>query len=278
LKQVVSPESHDAYIQADASQIQECLINLSNNAVHAMNEQGELTFSLKRVQLKQKDIPKQNSCSPGDYQCLSVRDQGIGVPAEILENIFDPFFTTKELYEGTGMGLSTVQGIVKLHQGMVTVESTLGEGAVFSLYFPELDHQPTDVTEKQGVQLQRGTERILFVDDDEMVANLSQKMLAEMGYQVTMFTDSIEALKYFSANPDSFDLVMTDQTMPELTGKELIQKIKKIRPEVSTILCTGYSNRVNEEEARKAGVSAFLMKPVEFSELSLTIRDTLKNA
>jgi signal transduction histidine kinase/CheY-like chemotaxis protein len=278
LAQEVSPDCENTYILADASQIQECILNLCNNAVHAMNERGELLLGLRRAELKQTDITARYDCSPGEYLCLSVQDNGCGIPAEIQEKIFDPFFTTKELYEGTGMGLSTVQGIIEQHHGMITVKSSLGQETIFNLYFPVADQPKKEVTRDAEAEIQRGTERILFIDDDQMVANLNELMLTELGYQVAVVTDSVEALKLFSTNVDNFDLIITDQTMPELTGKELIQKIKKLRPEIPTILCTGYSSKINEEEARQLGISAFLMKPTDFTEMSQVIRTVLEKS
>jgi PAS domain S-box-containing protein len=276
LQQEINPNSDQAYIQADASQIQECLLNLCNNAVHAMEEKGELLLRLEQVELKQKDIRARNDCPPGKYLCLSIQDNGCGFPAAIREKIFDPFFTTKNLHEGTGMGLATVQGAVEQHHGMITVESGVGQGTTFNLYFPVVDQPEKEAVAVTEVELQKGTERILLVDDDEMIVNLNEQLLSEMGYQVTAQTDSVEALKIFSANVDGYDLVMTDQTMPELSGVELIQKIKTLRPEIPTILCTGYSSKVNDEEARQLGISAYLMKPVDFPELLQVIRNVLE--
>lgn len=277
LQQEVSPDCEQAYIQADASQIQECLLNLCNNAVYAMEEQGELILRLERVELKQKDIPANHSCSPGDFLCLSVQDNGCGISVEIQEKIFDPFFTTKDLHQGTGMGLSTVHGIVEQHHGMITVESNVGLQTIFHLYFPVIDQSQNESVAVKVSELQRGSERILYVDDDKMVAHLSEQMLAEMGYQVTVMTDSLKALQLFSAAVDDFDLIITDQTMPDLTGQELIHEIKKLRPEIPTILCTGYSSKINGEKAHLAGISAFVMKPLEFVEFSKVIRDVLEN-
>jgi signal transduction histidine kinase/ActR/RegA family two-component response regulator len=262
-------------ILANASQIQEILLNLCNNAVHAMGEQGELTLSLESCQLQQKDISSRYNCQPGLYCCLSVQDTGYGIPADNLEKIFDPFFTTKNLYEGTGMGLATVQGIVEQHQGMISVESRVGQGTTFRLYFPVTDRATEENSEAKEVTLAKGTERILYIDDDEMLTTLNQRMLADMGYRVTVQTNSLEALKLFTATADNFDLVITDQTMPDLTGMDLIEKIRAIRPEIPTILCTGYSSKVNKEKARQSGINAFLMKPVEFSEMLQVIRQVI---
>lgn len=275
LSKNIAPESDANLINADASQIQEVLINLCNNAVQAMDEKGELTISLQPVELETKDISVQYECLPGRYAKLSVQDSGCGIPAEMLDKIFDPFFSTKEEHEGAGMGLSTVQGIVVQHGGVIEVNSAINQGTTFDLYFPIIEK--TDVVESvdENIALPRGTERILFVDDDVSLARLGETLLSEIGYQVSMMTDSNEALKMFTANADSFDLVITDQTMPNLTGKELIEELKKVRPKIPTILCTGYSSRVDEAEAIKSGISAFMMKPLDLPMLAQKIRQVL---
>jgi len=174
------------------------------------------------------------------------------------------------------MGLSTVQGIINQHDGLIKVISTLGEGTTFELYFPVIEKAQTVEPTPTNEDMPKGTEKILFIDDDEMLANLGTMMLSEMGYQVTMMTDSTEALKLFVANPDHFDLVITDQTMPQLTGKELIPKLKQIRPDIQTIICTGYSSKVDEAEAQKLGADAFMMKPLDLPVLLQTIRKVLE--
>ncbi len=275
LNQTISPDSYHATINADASQIQEILLNLYNNAVHAMDEKGELNIILDVVELTNKDIPTPDHHKPGRYAKITIQDTGCGMTAEVQEKIFDPFFTTKEMYEGTGMGLSTVQGIINQHDGLIKVISTLGEGTTFELYFPIIEKTQTAQPTPVKADTPHGSERILFVDDDEMLAKLGELLLTEIGYQVTTMTDSSEALKLFAANPDYFDLVITDQTMPDLTGKELIQELLKIKPDLPTILCTGYSSKVSEEEARELGASAFMMKPLDLQELAQTVRRVL---
>jgi CheY-like chemotaxis protein len=179
------------------------------------------------------------------------------------------------MHEGTGMGLSTVQGMMEQLQGMITIESHVGQGTTFHLYFPEIGATAEDDTPLTQPDLPRGTERILLVDDDEMVATMTQAMLTEMGYQVTLMTDSQETLKLFAANAESFQLVITDQTMPSLTGKELILELKQIRPDIPTIICTGYSSKIDEDKAKELGINAFLMKPLALPELLQTVRRVL---
>ena len=278
LQQIVNPESKNATIYADASQIQEALFNLCNNAVHAMDEQGELSVFLDSVELESKDIPAQFSCHPGDYVRLRIQDDGCGITASTMDKIFDPFFTTKEVGEGTGMGLSTVMGIVTDHSGLVTVNSSPGQGTCFDLCFPLTKEKLEIIAPQKEIDLPRGTEQILFVDDDEMLATLGGKMLTEVGYKVAIMTDSTEALKLFVANSDSIDLVITDQTMPKLTGRDLIQKLLKIRPDLPTIICTGHSKQIDKEKAQELGASAFCMKPLDLSELLQTTRRVLDQA
>ena len=274
LQKIISPDCGSDSINADASQIQEILLNLFNNAVQAMDEKGEILISLEPVELSQAEIPVQYDGIPGKYAKLSVQDSGCGMPAEMLDKIFDPFFTTKELHEGTGMGLATVQGIVAQHGGIIKVNSIPDQGTVFNLYFPIVEEtatEPTPINE----DMPKGTERILFVDDDEMLVELGRLILTEMGYQVVTMTESTEALKLFTANPNHFDLVITDQTMPDLTGKDLLQELKKIRPDLRTILCTGFSSKIDEDRAKQQGIDAFCMKPFDLPEMLQTVRRVL---
>jgi PAS domain S-box-containing protein len=272
LQKKISSDSHSLSISADPSQIQECLINLCNNAMHAMDEKGDLLISLEIVEMKQHDIPAQYDSKPGLYAKLSVQDNGSGMSPETMDKIFDLFFTTKQVDEGTGVGLSTVQGIVTQHAGLIKVESALGEGSTFELYFPIIAQPETTEPSPHSSAFPGGKEKILYIDDDEDLANLGEMMLSEMGYQVTTMTESQKALQHFASNPDHFDLVITDQTMPQLTGKELIQKLKQLRPDIQTIICTGHSSKIDEEKAQKLGADAFLMKPLDMSVLLQTIR------
>lgn len=265
----------DDLINADVSQIQEALINLASNAVRAMEEKGDLKISLEPVELEQKNIPAQYDGLPGRYLKLSVQDSGCGMPAEMIDKIFDPFYSTKEDYEGAGMGLATVQGIVAQHGGIIKVNSVLSQGTEFDLYFPIMGKTDIDKPEVGESTFARGTERILFVDDDENLASLGEQLLGSLGYQVSIMTDSSEALKMFTANADQFDLVITDQTMPYITGKELITDIRQVRADIPTILCTGYSSKIDEHEAAELGINAFLMKPLDLPLLSQTIRRVL---
>jgi PAS domain S-box-containing protein len=269
-------ESQEAMVLADATQIQEILLNLYNNAVHAMEETGQLTISWDRTTLQAKDIPVEYSkCLPGEFVRLSVKDTGCGMTTDMLEQIFIPFYTTKVVGEGTGMGLSTVQGMMIQLGGKIEVRSALGQGSTFKLYFPITGKRLTDTTAVKGSQLPQGTEHILLVDDDEMLVQLGDRMLSELGYQVTSMTSSTEALKLFAAKYDSFDLVISDQTMPDLLGSDLIAELFKIKPDLPSILCTGYSSKITSEQAIGLGIKGFLMKPYEHSVLAQLVREVL---
>jgi len=271
----INSDSRNLSVNADPSQIQECLINLCNNAMHAMEEEGELTISLETVELQKQDIPAQYDCKPGLFAKLSVQDDGSGMAAETVDKIFDLFYTTKPVGKGTGIGLSTVLGILKHHCGLIKVNSTLGEGTSFELYFPVIEQPLIAEAKNSNADQPEGTERILFIDDDDMLAKLGEKILTRKGYQVTMMTESTEALKMFAANADRFQLVITDQTMPDLTGKELIPKLREIKSDIPIILCTGFSSKINQETAKKLGINAFMMKPLDIPELLQTIRQVL---
>lgn len=277
LQEVISISSRDISIKADPSRIQEILLNLCNNAVHAMEETGDLTVSLEAVLLQPQDIPAQYGGVPGRYVQLSVQDSGSGITEETQQKIFDPFFTTKDVGKGTGMGLSTVYGIVEQHNGMIKVRSSVGQGTTFEIYFPVIEFQQLESSSVIH-DLPRGDEKILFLDDDEMLANVWSQMLTEHGYKVSTMTNSIEAVKLFAANPDYFDLVITDQTMPELSGQDFIRELLSIRPKLLTILCTGYSSKIDEDKAKKQGIKAFCMKPLDLAELLETIRRVLDEA
>ncbi len=265
---------HHVTVKADATQIQEVLINLCNNAVHAMDDHGVLQVNLESVQLGQTDIPAMSGLLPGKFAKLSIQDSGPGMKPEILEKIFDPFFTTKIVGEGTGMGLAVVHGIIESHGGFTRVSSYPGHGSTFDVYFPVTETNKLEINPVVH-ELPKGNEEILFIDDEEMLADIWSQILREYGYRVTTEITSDKALEIFKANPDRFDLVITDQTLPNLSGKNLIKALLDIRPDLPTILCTGYSNKIDAEEAEEIGIKAFCMKPLEQSELVQTIRQVL---
>ncbi len=277
LECVVDPENRNLSIHADASQLQEVLLNLCTNAVHAMAEAGELEISLEGVELLPGDISAHDDISPGCFAKVCVRDTGHGIPEEIRDKIFDPFFTTKAVGEGTGMGLSTVQGIVSQHGGVIRVKSQPGAGTTFELYFPIIERRssPREDTAADEPFLSGGTEKILFVDDEELLVQVWDEILSQKGYRVTRMTSSLEALKLFTANPDFFDLVITDQTMPGLTGEALILEILKISPDIPIILCTGYSSKMSLERSLEIGAAGFCLKPLDQNKLLPLIRNVL---
>jgi PAS domain S-box-containing protein len=265
----------DAAILGDQIKIHQVLMNLCTNASHAMQEKGGvLSASLSEVELDFSFRIKHFDIKPGSYLKLSISDTGHGMPGKILEHIFDPFFTTKEKGQGTGMGLSVVHGIVKSHNGTIHVYSEPGEGSTFNIYFPIIEKQL-----EQKIRIEKsiptGTERILFVEDEESLLNMGKQLLVSLGYNVTTRINSIEALKLFKTRPDTFDLVITDLTMPNMTGDELAEKLMAIRPDIPVILCTGFSTRITEKKAKNMGIRAFILKPLIRKDIAETIRKVL---
>jgi CheY-like chemotaxis protein len=257
------------------TQINQILMNLCTNAAQAMDETGGiLEISLDCHELAGDAIV--NGVKPGQHIRLTVKDTGPGIDKALHDRIFDPYFTTKAVGKGSGMGLSVVHGIVKAHGGMITVKSAPGEGTTVCVYFPKIEEQPEKIPENTA-PLPVGTERILIVDDDKNLVELTQQSVERLGYQVTAVTSSIVALEMFSSHPDYFDLILSDQTMPELTGERLAQKVMAIRSGIPIIICTGHSSRMDAEKADFIGISAFLMKPVTKRELAETIRRLLDN-
>jgi PAS domain S-box-containing protein len=273
IHQNISSESDT--IRADPTQINQVLINLCTNAAHAMGEKGGvLEVSLKNIELDECSAIHYHDLSLGKYIRLTVSDTGHGIEPKIMERIFDPYFTTKGVGEGSGMGLSVVHGIVKTHGGYFLVNSELGKGTTFQVFFPYIEDEPEPEIEI-AVDIPRGKERILFVDDEKAMVDAIQPMIERLGYKVTARTSSIEALEAFRANPDRFDLVITDFTMPNMTGMELAKEFLKLRSDILIILCTGYSEHINEYKAKASGIRAFLTKPVFLGEIANTIRKVL---
>ena len=210
----------------------------------------------------------------GDYIRLRVEDTGHGMPAKIMKRIFDPFFTTKDVDKGTGMGLAVVHGIVKSHGGAITVQSEPGRGTAFEIFLPIIQSRITPFEEK-GSAPATGHERILFVDDEKTLADLGRQMLERLGYSVVCRTSSIEALELFKTRPDQFDMVITDMTMPNLTGDKLAGQLMQIRADIPVILCTGFSERISEEKAKEMGIREFILKPLVIDKLAGTVRSVL---
>ncbi|MDD2463011.1 MAG: PAS domain S-box protein [Desulfobulbus sp.] len=273
IEQKISPKAGP--IRIDPTQLHQILMNLCTNAYHAMEESGGiLTIDLQNITFTAQDLPNTLHAKPGAYVELVVGDTGAGIPASIRDRIFDPFFTTKELGKGTGMGLSIVHGIVTGYNGFISLKSTPGEGTEFRIYLP-LATQTVENEEQENEPVPQGSEHILFVDDEEVLAEMVQSMLERLGYRVTVRTSSLEALTTFRNHPDLFDLVITDQTMPGLTGLDLARRILTLRPDMPIILCTGYSTLISEEEAKAHGVRAFALKPLTKKDLAILIRKVL---
>jgi len=264
-------------INADPTQIHQVLMNLCTNAFHAMQGKtsGVLSITLQNITLDYRDIPRHPGLAPGEYVKLSVGDNGCGIPKDICGRIFDPYFTTKEKGKGTGLGLSVSHGIIKNHNGDISVYSELGKGTTFNIFFPRLVSSHAEENTVLPETVLGGTEHILFVDDEEAIARMSKAMLESLGYRVTALSNSIEAFELFKARPEDFDLIITDMTMPQMTGKELSENILNIRPQIPIVLCTGFSEQINGIEAKEIGIKGYAMKPVGKKDLAAIIKKLL---
>ncbi|MCK5228875.1 MAG: response regulator, partial [Desulfobulbaceae bacterium] len=262
-------------IKADPTQLHQIIMNLCTNSYQAMEEHGGiLSITLDRTELTTDDLRDEPSLIPGSYVQLTIADTGPGINPDIQKHIFDPYFTTKEVGKGTGLGLSVVHGIVKNHGGMISADSKVGEGTTFHVFFPEL----IEMIEENVVaahSMPTGNERILFVDDERLLADMGKQLLERSGYSVTALTSSREALEMFRAQPDQFDLVITDQTMPGLTGVNLAQAIFAIQQNMPIILCTGYSTTISKKKALAMGIREFVMKPMLKNDIAPLIRKVL---
>ena len=263
-------------IESDPTQVHQVLMNLCTNAAHAMEEKG----GVLEVSLGNSDIDKVSVAhgvvEPGSYVRLRVSDTGMGMPPEILKRIFDPYFTTKEAGKGTGLGLSVVHGIVKSYGGGITVSSQVGKGSTFDVYFPRVESAGLSWETDEVETLPTGShERVLLVDDEEAIVEVGRNLLEYLGYQVVTQTSSLKALELFRAQAERFDLVITDMTMPNLTGDKLAQELLRIRPGIPIILCTGFSEHITEAKARAMGVLELAMKPLAMKELAKAIRRAL---
>ncbi len=264
----------DSLIMGDSTQVHQVFMNLCTNAAHAMQDHGgvlEVGLTDIEVDAKRKTAATLKS---GAYIKLWVSDTGPGITPDIIESIFEPYFTTKEVGEGTGMGLAMVHGIVERHGGKITLESELGRGTLFSIYLPIIRKHPADQSFVQE-SLPSGTERILFVDDELPIAKMGSQILERLGYQVTVCTSSVEALALFRSKPDDFDLVITDMTMPNMTGDKLAIELIRIRSNISVVLFTGYSKKISDEWALGIGIKAFAYKPLVKADLAKTVRKVL---
>lgn len=266
----------EAFALAEPTQIHQILMNLFTNAAQAMeNDGGILSVTITEETLDSSFNSMHTVFTPGKFLKIIVSDTGTGIAAHQLDRIFDPYYTTKGRGEGTGLGLSVVHGIVQSHHGEITVDSMIGRGTTFAIYLP-LSPQKAGISISRLKTIPMGSERILFVDDEVAIADMSRQRLSLLGYKVTIVNSSRQALEYLSQAPNDYDLMITDMTMPRMSGDQLALEAKKIKPDIPIILCTGYSKKISKERARAIGINAFLMKPVALGDMAETIREVLE--
>jgi PAS domain S-box-containing protein len=263
-------------VLADPVQIQQLIMNLCTNAAQAMEESGGLLqIGLATVELNQEQTRELQELEPGKYQELTISDTGVGMDDQTLSRAFEPFYTTKDVGQGTGMGLSVVHGIVTSHGGAVTASSEPGEGSILTVYLSVYRGEGTAGDSPEEAPPLGGDERILLVDDEEALAATGKAKLQRLGYQVTAATSSVKALESFEKHPDAFDLIITDYTMPEMTGTTLSQKILAIRPDMPIIITTGFSQHLTPEKAKSMGIRRMVMKPLLGDRFARVVREVL---
>jgi CheY-like chemotaxis protein len=263
-------------ILADPTQLHQIIMNLCTNAFHSMEQSGGiLEITLKDCELSQDDLEKYPNVQPGSFVMLTISDTGTGIDPDIWGRVFDPYFTTKEVGKGSGMGLSIVHGIITSYGGFITRENNGSKGTIFRVYFPAVDQEIVPEMQLVDVGPPQGNEHILLVDDEVMLAELGKAILENLGYEVTMCTSSLEALSLFQNQPDQFDAVVTDLTMPGITGMKLAGMMLQLRPHLPIILCTGYSNLAHEAQAKSLGIKGFAMKPVTTQNIATLLRKVL---
>ena len=274
IQQRIAPDCRA--ILADPTRIHQIILNLCTNASHAMEAKGgTLSVLLENTALGPEEA-QSHGLPPGDYVLLVVSDTGEGMRNDVLARIFEPYFTTKEQGKGAGMGLAIVHGLVTASGGKISVASTLGQGTTFRVFFPQVaENGGEDAVRNDCDQPAKGSERIFVIDDEQAIVAMEKIALERLGYRVQLFADSEEALAAFRANPQGCDLVVTDQTMPHLSGLELAKAFLAIRPDLPIILSTGYSSQASEEDAARAGIRRFIMKPMNIGELAAAIRELL---
>jgi signal transduction histidine kinase/ActR/RegA family two-component response regulator len=268
------------YVCGDATKIHQIVMNIGTNGYHAMRQTGGiLGVELTRVEIGNDDGRIAGPpVTPGPYLLLRMSDTGAGMDRATMERIFDPYFTTKGKSGGTGMGLATVHGIVRDHKGFITVESEPGKGAVFRVYLPQIDDSDIGQFKAQEKDVTGGEESILLVEDEELVLALETTILEDLGYSVTPCRHPFEALAVLDRRADDFDLVITDMTMPKLNGAELTRQILQRRPDMPIILCTGFSELINEKKALALGARKYVMKPLIRQEIAATVRQVLDDS
>jgi len=264
----------EATVLADPTFIHQIVMNLCVNANHSMRKKGGLlTIRLTDAKID-KDFARVHEFTGEKYLQLTVQDTGCGIPQDIMDQIFDPFFTTKGVGEGTGLGLSVVHGFVKNHGGAIAVQSVVGEGTSFHVYLPTVS-EPLKADSVHDLPIRHGDGSILVVDDEEVLLTVQQQILEGLGYTVTATTNSEEALEIFRKEPEKFDVVLTDQTMPKMTGVQLAEKLLKIRPGIPIILATGFSETTTSEQAEELGLRDYLMKPIDIPKLAASLHRIL---
>ena len=265
-------------INGDPTQIHQIIMNLCTNAYHAMQESGgKLEVKLKEININYEQSQERVGMKIGKHIELTVKDSGHGMDQQVMDRIFEPYYTTKEQGKGTGLGLSVIHGIVKNYGGDIVVSSQSGKGSTFKVYLPVIDEFEEEIETTAPSTEINGTERILLVDDEKQIIDIEQQILERLGYKVTPKTDSEEALEEFAAQPDRFDLVITDMTMPKMTGDQLAKRMMDIKPQIPVILCTGFNEAITEEKALAMGIDKFVMKPIIKDDLANTIRTVLDN-
>jgi PAS domain S-box-containing protein len=263
-------------VLADPTQMHQVVMNLCTNAAHAMKERsGVLEIKLEEVELKSTASERFLDLVPGPYLQLTVADNGHGMVRDVLERIFEPYFTTKKQGEGTGLGLAVVHGIVSNHGGVIEVASEVDRGTTFQVLLPRLKREVTTTAEKADRALPKGNECILFIDDEETVVDVGKRILHNLGYDVLGVTDPSAALETFRLQPDRFDLVITDLTMPHMTGLQLAEQLTLIKPDIPIILCTGLGDKNTKKEAKIKGIKKFVHKPISVYKLAETVREVL---
>lgn len=265
----------EALVLADPTQLHQVVINLCTNAEYAMRETGGiLEISLEDFEVTEENLRSVSGLQLGPHVRFTIQDTGTGMSPEVLERMFDPFFTTKPIGEGSGLGLAVVHGIVTNHGGALMVDSLIGEGTKIEVYLPTIPSPARGGAGDQG-PIPHGKETILFVDDEETIVQLGKELLSQLGYTVEVHTNSQEALDAFRHAPQRFDLVITDQVMPGLTGEVLSRELLRIRPELPIVLCTGFSHIMTAEKAKALGIQAYLMKPLAIRDLAPIVRHVL---
>jgi CheY-like chemotaxis protein len=276
IRQNISSKSD--LIQGDKTQIHQVILNLCTNAAHAMRDRGgilEIKLKDERFEANDPDLPTE--LKPGSYLKLTVSDTGCGIEPEVIDRIFDPFYTTKSTGEGTGLGLSVVHGIVKSHNGTIKVYSQPGQGSVFHIFIPKMVSGPSEETKEISVR-PGGNEHILVVDDEEILVEMGTQRLERLGYTATGKLSSLEALEAFRNEPNKFNLVVTDYTMPNMTGLELAKEMLQIRPDLPIIMCSGLNEPVPMEKVKAVGVKEFYVKPIDKDDFAALIRRVLDQA